>query len=93
MRMLVTSVDAEGCSCVVTETDLGAIAGEAKRAVVHKTTAAPPPSLPPPGHSADRGELGVGPGPIRMSVVLWPPGQEAELHHTHTVDYDVVLER
>ena len=49
MRMLVTSVDAEGCSCVVTETDLGAIAGEAKRAVVHKTTAAPPPSLPPRG--------------------------------------------
>ena len=53
MRMLVTSVDAEGCSCVVTETDLGGIAGEAKRPVVHKTTPAPPP-FRPPRHGADR---------------------------------------
>ncbi|MFG1921766.1 cupin domain-containing protein [Cryptosporangium sp. NPDC048952] len=36
-------------------------------------------------------DIGLPPGGIEQRIVRWTPGQAAPLHHTHSVDVDVVL--
>ena len=92
MRKLVTGVDAEGRSCVISERSLDEGQGgpEQRRHTVFRTTDSPPPPRPP-GRTGEDMDLGVGPGLTTWVVVHWPPGEEAPMHHTDTVDYDIVL--
>jgi quercetin dioxygenase-like cupin family protein len=52
------------------------------------------PSAPPPMRPEERArylDVQVGPGLARWSVVEYGPDQEYGLHHTDTLDFDVVL--
>ena len=92
MRMLITGVDDEGCSCVVEETTPAAepFVSGITVAFATATSSAPPPTRPP-----GRGELiGVSgtPGIARWSFIDFPPDASTPVHHTDSVDFDVVLD-
>lgn len=90
MKRLVTGVDSNGRSCVVEEADLGpSDVAEMEQHMVFRTSESPPPPRPA-GHGADM-DLGVAPGLTRWTVVQWPPDRDAPMHHTDTVDFDIVL--
>src|SRR5215471_18645691 len=89
MRRLITGVDADGRSCVVKETALDQRDAGVDVHSLFRTTSAPPPARPP-----GRGELrdlGVAPGHVQWLVSHWMPGEEAAMHHTDTVDFDLVV--
>ncbi len=89
MRKIVTGVDSDGRSCVVEQSDLGGPEEQVTLAQVFTThTVVPGPR--PVGKGADL-DLGVAPGHTRWLIVHWPPNATAHMHHTDTVDYDVVL--
>ena len=92
MRILVTGVDDQGQSCVVEERtgDDAPFTGGITITVAAETESSPPPPRPP-GH----GELVPivrGPGIARWSFVEFPPGITAPLHHTDSIDFDVILD-
>ena len=92
MRILVTGIDGDGRSCVVEERtgNDAPFAGGITVTVAAETQSSPPPPRPP-GH----GELVPivrGPGIARWSFVEFPPGVSAPLHHTDSVDFDLILE-
>jgi quercetin dioxygenase-like cupin family protein len=43
------------------------------------------------GRAADLLDLVVAPGALRWTVINYAPGAEFAMHHTDTVDFDVVL--
>jgi quercetin dioxygenase-like cupin family protein len=92
MRIVVTGVDDQGRSCVVEERtpdDAPSAAG------ITVTLAAETASCPPPPRPPGRGELVPivrGPGIARWSFVEFPPHATAPMHHTDSVDFDVILE-
>jgi quercetin dioxygenase-like cupin family protein len=92
MRILVTGVDDQGRSCVLDErtpNDPPSSAG------ITVTFAAETASSPPPPRPPGRGDLVPivrGPGIARWSFVEFPPGVTAPVHHTDSVDFDVILE-
>lgn len=92
MRVLVTGVDAEGRSCVVREALEFAPSpdGALRFAIAHRTESAPPP--PRPEGRAGLLDLGVAPGFATWAVLEYEPGRAYEMHHTDSVDFDVVLE-
>jgi hypothetical protein len=55
-----------------------------------KTNINPPPPRPP--GNGQFMDLGVPVGALRFMVVQWPPGWQAPIHHTDTIDFDTVLE-
>ena len=90
MKRLVTGVDSNGRSCVVEEADLGpSDVADMEQHIVFRTSESPPPPRPA-GHGADM-DLGVAPGLTRWTVVQWPPDRDAPMHHTDTVDFDIVV--
>jgi quercetin dioxygenase-like cupin family protein len=92
-RLLITGVDASGRSCAVREqpvTPQGAAGLDGVLyAVLHATSAEA--SIPAGGRAADRLDLAVAPGMIRWTTIEYAPGTEFAMHHTDTVDFDVVL--
>jgi quercetin dioxygenase-like cupin family protein len=93
MRVVITGVDADGRSCVVGEEriELGSDAtapgfwfGE-----VYETASVPPPARP--NGRGDRLEVGLAPGLVRWQVIDFQPGVTYPMHHTDTVDFDLVL--
>ena len=93
MRKLVTGVDAAGRSCVVDETPLTLEADPDNpgfcSALAGVTSSSPPPARPEGvGHPVD---LGVAPGLVRWVVVDYPADLDFPVHHTDTVDFDMLL--
>ena len=87
----VTGVDADGHSCVTREEELtlearGQGLGTAE---IYRLAHAPRSRPEGPAHLVD---LGVGPGGVNWGVVSFDPGREASVHHTDTVDFDLVLD-
>jgi quercetin dioxygenase-like cupin family protein len=91
IRVLVTGVDADGRSCVVSDqVGLDPVPdGVFHFGVVHRTASAPPP--PGPTASTERMDVQVPPGIAQWIVVDYEPGGVQEWHHTDTVDFDLVL--
>jgi len=92
VRVLVTGVDDQGRSCVVEER---AGSNEPFANGITVTVAAETASSPPPPRPPGRAEsipIVRGPGIARWSFVEFPPGVRASLHHTDSVDFDVILE-
>ena len=92
MRILVTGVDDQGRSCVVEERAPEDAPSAAGITVSHaaETASSPPPPRPP-----GRGELVPiirGPGIARWSFVEFPSHATTPVHHTDSVDFDVILE-
>src|SRR5207237_643590 len=83
-------VDSKGRSCVVEEADLGpSDVTDMDQHIVFRSSESPPPPRPA-GHGNDL-DLGVSPGLVRWTVVQWPADRDAPMHHTDTVDFDIVL--
>ena len=101
MRRLVTGINAEGRSCIVTESDVipGAVEGASgvETASLWSTEQNPPPSRPEQsGHFID---VRLAPGYARWIVVDHEPHDDddgpttaSEMHHSDTLDLIIVLE-
>ena len=91
MRVLVTGVDGDGRSCVISEH--GGLDptpdGRFHFGLVHRTAAAPPPPRPP--GTADHMDVQVPPGILQWIVVDYEPGAVQANHHTDTIDCNHVL--
>jgi quercetin dioxygenase-like cupin family protein len=93
-RLLVTGVDAAGRSCAVRD-DRITLQGNAGADGILYSVLYATPSLP----SIDDGggrmvgflDLAVPPGAMRWTVIDYAPGAGFSMHHTDTVDLDVVL--
>jgi quercetin dioxygenase-like cupin family protein len=94
MRVLITGVDAEGRSCVVGEERVVLGSDPASSGFwfgsLFETTSAPPPARPP-GRGEDL-DIGLAPGVVRWQVIDYPEGPSYPVHHTDSVDLDIVLE-
>ena len=92
-RLLVTGVDAAGRSCAVQD-DPVVLQGNPGMpgvlySVLHSTTSAP--SIPTGGRAADPLDLGVAVGALNWLMIEYGPGVTFSMHHTDTVDLDIVL--
>ena len=91
-RFLVTGVDAAGRSCAARDDQvrLGAALEGLRYAMLFAS-----PSLPTistaAGRAADTLDLGVAAGAMDWKVLDYAPGMEFSMHHTDTVDFDIVL--
>jgi quercetin dioxygenase-like cupin family protein len=94
MRLLITGVDAAGRSCAAQDAPL-ALQGDASLDGILYSVVYATPSLPSistgGGRVADTLDLAVPAGAMRWTVIEYPPGAGFSLHHTDTVDLDVVL--
>jgi quercetin dioxygenase-like cupin family protein len=93
MRRLITGVDASGHSCVVEEAPISL--EEAGLPGMASATVASTSSAPPPCRPEGRGqfvELSAGPGLTGWLMLQYGPGCGFPMHHTDTVDFDLVLE-
>jgi quercetin dioxygenase-like cupin family protein len=94
MRLLVTGVDASGRSCaaqdgpVAPQGDAGL--GGILYSVLYATESAPS-ITSGGGRAADFLDLVVPPGSMRWTVIEYAPSAGFSMHHTDTVDFDVVL--
>lgn len=93
MSILITGVDDQGHSCVVEERTVHAKPYESTGITVSlaaETESCPPPPRPP-GHG-DLHRIIDTPGITRWSFVFFPPGATTAVHHTDTLDFDLILE-
>jgi quercetin dioxygenase-like cupin family protein len=86
---MVTGTGPDGRSCVVGEAEIPPGADPVAVHSLYKTGSRPSPR--PSGH-ADTRDLGVAPGAAEWLVVDWAPNTEAPMHHTDTLDFDLVVE-
>jgi quercetin dioxygenase-like cupin family protein len=94
-RLLITGVDASGRSCAARD-DLVTLQGDAgPEGILRYSVLYGAPSLPAistgGGRAADVLDLAVPSGALRWTVIEYAPGAEFPMHHTDTVDFDVVL--
>jgi quercetin dioxygenase-like cupin family protein len=94
IRVLVTGVDAAGKSCVVSE-DYVTMDANAEHpgfwfAGLFQTPSAPPPTRPD-GHG-EYLETELAAGLVRWQVIDYGPSLGYPMHHTDTVDIDIVLQ-
>ena len=93
-RLLITGVDASGRSCAARD-DLVTLQGDGGLEGILYSVLYATPALPPistgGGRVADLLDLVVAPGALRCAVIEYAPGAEFSMHHTDTVDFDVVL--
>jgi len=92
MRVLVTGVDADGRSCVLSEQVVldPAPDGVFHFGLAHRTASAPPPAGP--AAHTELMDVQVPPGIAQWIVIDYEPGGIQEWHHTDTVDFDLVLQ-
>lgn len=91
MRTLITGVDADGKSCVVSQDDLALdqLAPGFAMGIPYATTTSPPPGRP--AGVAPLIDQGIAPGHLRWMVVELGPDSETPMHHTDTLDLQTVL--
>jgi hypothetical protein len=92
-RLLVTGVDGDGRSCAAQD-DRVALQGDAGMpgvlySVLYGTPSSP--SVSTGGRAADALDLGVAAGAINWLMIEYGPGVTFSMHHTDTVDFDIVL--
>jgi quercetin dioxygenase-like cupin family protein len=93
-RFLLTGVDESGRSCATQDDQVilqgGAALGGLLYSVMYAT-----PSLPSissgGGRTADTLDLGVSAGAMDWKLIDYAPGMEFPMHHTDTVDFDIVV--
>jgi quercetin dioxygenase-like cupin family protein len=93
-RLLITGVDAAGRSCAAQDGPLPLQGGDGLEGILYAVLYSTP-SLPPistgGGRAADTLDLAVPAGALRWAAIDYAPGAEFAMHHTDTVDLDVVL--
>lgn len=93
-RVLITGVDASGQSCAAQDESITLQGNAALNGIMFAVLHAAP-SLPAIA-AGDRRigdflDLVVPPGALRWTVIEYAPGAAFSMHHTDTVDFDVVL--
>jgi quercetin dioxygenase-like cupin family protein len=93
-RLLITGVDESGRSCAARDEPVTP-QGDAGRGGLRYSVLYAAPSQPSistgGGRAADLLDLVVPPGALRWTMIEHAPGAEFSMHHTDTVDFDVVL--
>jgi quercetin dioxygenase-like cupin family protein len=93
-RLLITGVDAAGRSCAARDARV-TLQGNPGMQGLQFSVLYDAPSLltisTGGGRAADLLDLVVAPGALRWTVINYAPGAEFAMHHTDTVDFDVVL--
>lgn len=92
MQRLVTGIDENGRSCVISREQPEVVTAEGGITTID--TMVDVQQTPPPPRPQGNGEfydLGVGPGQLQWLVVKWEPGASFTMHHTDTIDLDTVL--
>ncbi|WP_370330869.1 cupin domain-containing protein [Mycolicibacterium hippocampi] len=91
MRTLITGVDADGKSCVVSQDELtlDQLAPGFAMGIPYMTATSPPPQRPT--GTAPLIDQGIDPGLVRWMVVELGPHSETPMHHTDTLDLQTVL--
>jgi quercetin dioxygenase-like cupin family protein len=91
MRLVLTGVDANGRSCVVSEDDLvlEPVGPDFAMGIPYATTTSPPPARPT--GTAPLIDQFIDPGLVRWMVVELGPDSETPMHHTDTLDLQTVL--
>jgi hypothetical protein len=93
-RFLVTGVDASGRSCAARDDEVTLQGGGGLEGILYSVLYAMP-SLPSisagGGRAADAFDLGVGVGAMDWKMINYGPGMGFSMHHTDTVDFDIVL--
>jgi quercetin dioxygenase-like cupin family protein len=93
MRILLTGVDADGKSCVIGEERV--LLGSDPSipgfwfAEAYRTSSVPPPARPQ--GCAENLDVQVDPGLVRWQILDYAPLQTYAMHHTDTIDIDIVL--
>ena len=93
-RFLLTGVDASGRSCAVQYDQVTLQGAPGLDDILYSVMYATPtlPSISTGGgRAADTFDLGVAPGTMDWKVIDYAPGMEFPMHHTDTVDFDIVL--
>jgi quercetin dioxygenase-like cupin family protein len=92
--LLVTAVDASGRSCATQDGPV-TLQGEAGLGGILFSVLYATPSAPAMdgggGRAADFLDLAVPAGSMRWAAIQYGPGAEFSMHHTDTVDFDVVV--
>ena len=94
MRLLVTGVDASGRSWAAQDGPVSLQGDAGLGGITYSVlyAAASAPSIDDGGgRVADFLDLAVPPGSMRWTAIEYGPGAEFSMHHTDTVDFDVVL--
>jgi len=90
VRCLITGIDSEGLSCVVETVEVPEPQGPVDVFGLFRTHTTPPPPRPPGRDGLH--SFGVKPGRLHWVMTRWAPGADtAEMHHTDTIDLDLVL--
>lgn len=91
MRTLITGVDADGRSCVVSQDELvlNPVGPGFAMGIPYATTTSPPPARPV--GAAPLIDQYIDPGIVRWMVVEFGPDSETPMHHTDTLDLQTVL--
>jgi quercetin dioxygenase-like cupin family protein len=94
MRLLVTGVDASGRSFAAQDGPVLLQGDASLNGVLYSilyATSSHPSIDGGGGRDADLLDLAVPPGTMRWTMIEYAPGAEFSMHHTDTVDFDVVL--
>ena len=91
MKTVITGVDADGKSCVVSQDEmaLDQLAPGFAMGIRYATATSPPPARP--GGVAPLVDQGIAPGLVRWMVVDLGRDSETPMHHTDTLDLQTVL--
>lgn len=92
-RLLVTGVDAAGRSCAEQDGPVTLDGFPGFEGILFSVLYATPsaPAISRGGRSADTLDLGVPPGTVNWKIIDYGPGVAFSMHHTDTVDLDLVL--
>ncbi|QLL10263.1 cupin domain-containing protein [Mycobacterium vicinigordonae] len=91
-RLLVTGVDADGCSCVAQHGPVTLQGFPGFEGILYSVLyGAPAAAISDGGRRADLLDLGVAPGAINWKIIDYGPGVAFSMHHTDTVDLDLVI--
>ncbi len=92
-RLLITGVDAAGRSCAVQDGPVTLDGFPGFEGILFSVLYATPsaPAISHGGRGADTLDLGVPPGTINWKMIDYGPGVAFSMHHTDTVDLDLVL--
>jgi quercetin dioxygenase-like cupin family protein len=91
MRRLITGIDVNGRSCVVSQDDLAMspVGSDFRIGIPFATDTAPP--VARPRGSADLIDQALAPGLVRWMVVEYGADACTPMHHTDTLDLETVL--
>ncbi len=92
-RLLITGVDAAGRSCAVQDGSVTLDGFPGFEGILFSVLYGTPsaPAIESAGRVADTLDLGVPPGAINWKMIDYGPGVAFSMHHTDTVDLDLVL--